>query len=214
LFRFPVGHPKVYLGDDPDCPKLTEAFGLVKCVMLAPKKLFNPVLPHHLNGKNMFMLCTKCASEEQQESCAHTDEERSFLGTWCTPELQFALMKGYRCLKIIEMWHFTESMIYDPATKSGGLWTAYVNFFLKEKQEASGFPHGCVTDEQKDQYIQDYYDKEGIRLEKDKIKYDPVRRTCAKIALNSIWVKHIFLQLLEKLMINLFRRANSGSVII
>jgi len=156
--------------------------------MLAPKKLHNPVLPHHMNGKNMFMLCSKCATEEQQESCAHTDEERSFVGTWCTPEVQMALMKGYRCLKIIELWHFTESMIYDPSTKTGGLWTAYVNFFLKEKQEASGYPPGCVTEEQKDQYIKDYFDKEGIQLEKDKIKWDPVRRTCAKIALNSIWV--------------------------
>jgi hypothetical protein len=179
------------LGDDKNCPKLTEAFGLVKGVMLAPKKLYHPVLPLHQNGKNMFMLCHKCALEEQQTSCNHKNKQRCFIGTWCTPEVQLALMKGYKCLKVIEIWHFSESMIYDPNTKSGGLWTPYVNFFLKEKQEASGYPAGCITEEQKDEYIKQYFDKEGILLDKEKIKFDPVRRTCAKIALNSIWVLYL-----------------------
>lgn len=143
------------------------------------------------------MLCRTCANEENQSSCNHTEAQRSFMGTWCTPEVQLALMKGYVCLKIIEIWHYPESMIYDPETKTGGLWTPYVNFFLKEKQEASGYPAGCVTEEQKNKYIADYFEKEGIQLAKDKIKWDPVRRTCAKIALNSIWV--IFNNILSRI---------------
>ena len=37
----------------------------------------------------------------------------------------------------------------------------YVNLFLKLKQEASGFPEGFETDQQKMDYIADYAKKRG-----------------------------------------------------
>ena len=55
------------------------------------------------------------------------------------------------------------------------------------KQEASGYPKECVTDEQKQRYIDDYYEKEGIRLDPNKIKYNPGLRSLAKLMLNSLW---------------------------
>jgi hypothetical protein len=42
-----------------------------------------------------------------------------------------------------EVWHFDETEQYDPKTKTGGLFTDYVNTFLKMKQEASGWPEWC-----------------------------------------------------------------------
>jgi hypothetical protein len=58
-------------------------------------------------------------------------------GTWVTDELKKALEKGYVVQRIYEVWHFNEKEQYDPKTKTGGLFTDYVNTFLKMKQEAS-----------------------------------------------------------------------------
>jgi hypothetical protein len=46
------------------------------------------------------------------------------------------LEKGYVVQRIYEVWHFDETEQYDPETKTGGLFTDYVNTFLKMKQEA------------------------------------------------------------------------------
>ncbi|XP_059574129.1 olfactory receptor 14A16-like [Alligator mississippiensis] len=68
-------------------------------------------LLHRVNGKLMFPLCRTCA-EKNQPKCTHTDEERVLLGTWCTPELNKGITKGYKVAKIYEVWHFPE-MTYD-----------------------------------------------------------------------------------------------------
>jgi hypothetical protein len=99
-------HPIVYLGDDRRCPDLTDVFGLVKCRVLAPQKLFSPVLPFHLDGKNMFFLCIECAHAQNQDTCRHLDADRSFVGTWVSTELNLAIVKGYRVLKVIEVCLF------------------------------------------------------------------------------------------------------------
>ena len=62
---------------------------------------------------------------------------------------------------------------------------------LKIKQEASGYPKHCVTDEQKQRYIDEYYEHEGIRLDPNKIEYNPGLRALAKFALNSLWGTYI-----------------------
>ena len=110
--------------------------------------------------------------------CPHTVEERSLRGTWCTPELQKAVEKGYQIRKIHEVWHFSED------NRVTGLFADYVNTWLKIKQEASGWPSDCRTEEEKQRYIQDYYEKEGISLDYDQIKKNPGRKAVAKLMLN------------------------------
>lgn len=46
-----------------------------------------------------------------------------------------------------------------------GLFEEYVNTFLKIKAESSGFPQGVQTDEQRREFIEQYFHKEGIRLD-------------------------------------------------
>jgi hypothetical protein len=46
-----------------------------------------------------------------------------------------------------------------------------------------------VTDADKDKYIEEYHEKEGILLEKEKIKKNPGLRQLAKLMLNSFWGK-------------------------
>ena len=127
----------------------------------------------------MFPLCKTCADTLNQCPCTHSDQERAILSTWCHVELMKAVEKGYKILKIHEVWHFPEH--------TDELFKEYVNTFLKMKQEASGYPKECVTDEQKQRYIDEYYEHEGIRLDPNKIKYNPGLRSLAKLMLNSLW---------------------------
>ena len=127
----------------------------------------------------MFPLCKTCADTLNQNPCTHTDQERAILSTWCHVELMKAIEKGYEVLEIHEVWHWEET--------SNQLFSPYVNLYLKRKQEASGYPKHCVTDEQKQRYIDEYYEHEGIRLDPNNIEYNSGLRFLAKLMLNSLW---------------------------
>ena len=131
----------------------------------------------------MFPLCKTCADTLNQNPCTHSDEERAILGTWCHVELMKAIEKGYEVLKIHEVWHWEQT--------TDELFKDYVDTFLKIKQEANSYPKTCVTDEQKQHYIDQYYEHEGIHLDPNKIVYNPGLRALAKFALNSLWGTYI-----------------------
>ncbi|OOY33750.1 hypothetical protein BOV88_13605 [Solemya velum gill symbiont] len=174
--KVPLGHPHIVTENFEDIQNYE---GLVKCRVLPPKGLYIPVLPYRSNGKLKFPLCRICADMKSQEPCRCRDEDRAFTGTWMTDEVKKAVEKGYEILVIFEVWHF----------ERGGVFTEYVNTFLKMKQEASGWPDWCRTEEQKQQYIREYYETEGISLEYDDIKKNPGLRSLAKLMLNSFWGK-------------------------
>ena len=87
-----------------------------------------------------------------------------------------ALEKGYRVVRTDQVWHFHD--------KSDELFRLYIDKFLKVKQESSGFPSWCATEEDKQQYIADYLENEGILLEYAKIRKNPGLRALAKLMLN------------------------------
>lgn len=184
--RYPVGHPVIITSDFKD---ISTYFGLAKVLVEPPKQLFHPVLPLISNGKLKFPLCKKCADNESQTDCNCRDDKRAFVGTWCTPELELARTKGYVILKIYEVYHFEETSKYDKFTGKGGLFAGYTNLWVQYKQEASGFPHECQTEEQKLEYIAEYARKEGVHLNYDRIRKNPGLRSLAKICLNSFWGK-------------------------
>lgn len=64
--------------------------------------------------------------------CGHSVEERMLRGTWSTPELQKAVEKGYEIVKIHEVFHFP------PENRCVGLFSDYVNTWLKLKEESAG----------------------------------------------------------------------------
>ncbi|CAF1005871.1 unnamed protein product [Brachionus calyciflorus] len=64
-------------------------------------------------------------------------------------------------VEINEVWHWE---------KLGLLFEVYVDMFLKGKQEADGYPENVKTEEKKKDYIKDYYDREGVQLDADKIQ--------------------------------------------
>ena len=179
--RYPEGHPNIITWNFGD---IRDYFGIAKVKILAPRGLYHPVLPYRSNGKLKFPLCRTCADLELITPCRHTDEERAFIGSWCTPEIETALNKGYIILKIYEVYHWDESTQYNKSTKQGGLFAQYVNTFLKFKQEASGWPEWCDNDEKKTKYIADYFQNEGIQLDWEAIKKNPGLRALAKLCLN------------------------------
>ena len=75
-------------------------FGIAKIKILPPRKLYHPVLPLKVNGKLLFPLCGTCEEKQNQEKCTCTDVKRCLLGTWCTPEIEKAVEKGYMVIKI------------------------------------------------------------------------------------------------------------------
>ena len=175
----PTDHPEIITENfDED---VSNYFGLIKCTVLPPRGLFHPVLPYRTQGKLMFALCKMCADSRNQTPCTHSDTERAICGTWCSVEVMKALEKGYRILQMHEVWHFSK--------KTDILFKEYIDTFAKIKLEASRYPKDCVTDEQKQFYVDDILENQGIRLDPTKISYNPGLRALAKLMLNSFWGK-------------------------
>ena len=174
-----VGHPEVITENFNE--DISTYFGLIKCTVLPPRGLLHPVLPYRTPPKLTFPLCKACVDTLNQNPCHHSEQERAILGTWCHVELLKALEKGYRIQQLHEVWHFPQH--------TDELFKEYVDTFLKIKQEASGYPKGCETEEQKQVYVNEYYEHEGIQLEKEKIVRNPGLRALAKLMLNSFWGK-------------------------
>lgn len=58
---------------------------------------------------------------------------------------------------------------------------------MRLKVEASGFPPGVESDEQKAEFVKKYKDELGIEINLENVKYNPGLRYIAKICLNSLW---------------------------
>ena len=189
--HYPIGHARCLIGPALSAmgKDLRNFEGLVKCKMLPPKGLRIPLLPSHINGKLMFVLCRTCAETANQVACAHTDNQRALTGTWVSVELHKALEIGYTVSKIYEVWQYDEITVYDSDTDEGGLFAQYMNTFMKLKMEASGYPSCCTTDDSKRRYIDRVREHEGISLDHSQIVYNAGRRAVAKLCLNNIWGK-------------------------
>ena len=206
--RYPVGHPQRIVDNfqspySIQCPgncmygDMCEGthvklpyFGIIKAKFIAPRKLLHPILPIKINGKLMFPLCYKCAKNENQETeCNCSEDERAFIHTYCTPEIETALNAGYIMSEIYEVLHWSETSIYSKGNPDSGLFTNYVNTFLQLKQQASGFPQNVSSEEDIEKYITNYEENEGIKLNRDLIAKNPGLRSISKLALNSFYGK-------------------------
>ena len=117
-------------------------------------------------------MCRTCAQQnikqallERSDKCPHSAEERCLTGTWTTLELQKAIEKRYVIMYVYEVWNFKQ--------RSKELFSPYIKTFMKLKQQASGWPSECDTEEKRETYLDDYKAHERI----------------AKLMLNSFWGK-------------------------
>ncbi|KAK3925255.1 putative DNA polymerase [Frankliniella fusca] len=186
---YPFGHPKLFLEGDPTMPPVEEWNGMVKITVLPPQDLFLPVLPFKCNGKLMFPLCRTCAVTENKDMCQHNARERQITDTWCTPEVQLAIEKGYQLLQVHELYQYPGTKVYNAETGEDGLFSAYVRCFMALKIQASGWPSDCETEEQKAKFVEDTLQHDGVTLDPTKMIKNPALRTLAKLMCNSFWGK-------------------------
>jgi hypothetical protein len=117
-----------------------------------------------------------------------SDAERCLQGTWVIDEVRLAVDKRYKILEIREGYEYDVTQ-YDPDTVEGGLFVKYINTFLKLKAEASGYPSWFRTPDDKDRYIRQFDQSEGIQLDRDSNRYNAAKRGLSKFCLNSMWGK-------------------------
>ena len=86
---------------------------------------------------------------------------------------------GYSLVKSYEVYHWPK--------KSGDIFKSYIQYFMKMKVEASGFPRSCDTQEKKDNFIVNYKEKEGIELDPSQMVKDPSKKAFEKLCLNNLW---------------------------
>ena len=199
LLEFPITFVELKLKNE-------DYFGLLKCQVLPPSDIHLPILPFKLQSKLFFPLCRSCVEERSSmpdkksvdltsKKCVHRKvEERSFWGTFATPEVKLALENGYRVIDVAEIWSWSR------AKRSVTLFKEYIDNFLKIKMEASGWPKTCRCEEKMNsdsstemicehrrRYLQEMKKKEGISLDPARIEKNEGLRFIAKILLNSFW---------------------------
>lgn len=193
--EYPICHPQIITEN---FKNIDDYFGIISCKVYPPRNLFHPVLPYRSEGKLLFPLCRTCVQNKQATPCKHTDDERALQSTWVTEEVKKAVELGYKVVKMYEVWHYTETSTYDRETQEGGLFSEYINLFLKVKQESSGWPVECrsddehlspQTEEARETYLDKYREKEGVCLDSSKVKINKGLRAVGKICLNSFWGK-------------------------
>ena len=188
--EFPIGNPKVFTQTDgignglPWTSPLNNKYkGFLLVTILPPKELRYPLLPYRTENKKnkrlVFCLCATCAEEGNVNICRHTDAQRSWTTGYTHLELNKALELGYVVLEVHEIWHY-ESWA-DEKKFFNGLFNEYINTFLKWKVEASGYPSHVRTEEDVDKFINDYFEKEGLNLDKNNIEKNSVLRFISKV---------------------------------
>ncbi|GAB0097539.1 DNA-directed DNA polymerase [Sergentomyia squamirostris] len=187
--KYFVGHPTILTSfENPE--EIINLDGIAKIDILPPRELYIPVLPYKCNNRLLFPLCSRCAQMTNMDRCTHSEDERSLIGTWSLDEIRLAVEYGYKIRKAFIVWEYETSQ-YNRETNERGLFADYVDNFLKIKQESSGWPAGVESDVAKEEYIQEYLDKEGIQLDAAEVRVNKGMRSLAKIVLNSLWGRFI-----------------------
>lgn len=189
--------------------------GLAYVSILPNQKLYWPVLPFRTNGKLLFGSCRTCMIDENvvsTECKIHNIQERQITAVFSLCEIKVALKRGYKLLKIFEIWQYrsVQGRIVEMASEDmpkydelldryendllndpieNGIFTRYIKRILQIKIEASGWPHDCVTDALKKAYIVEIFRKNGVLLKWDQIRKNPGRRLMAKLLLNALYGK-------------------------
>ena len=123
---------------------------------------------------------------EQKEQCDHSDHQQLLSGVWCSPEIKKALEMGYEIVKVYEVYQY----------ESVDIFSSFVIYFVKLKQECSGFLACCyivdenLIDKFVDKFISDYLECEGVLLHKT-LMYETnlVLHNIVKLILNALWGK-------------------------
>nr|CAD2197228.1 unnamed protein product [Meloidogyne enterolobii] len=134
----------------------------------------------------LFPLCAKCARKypegrvKETYSCSHTDQQRGWVSTCTSIELNAALESGYVVTKLLRVLEFTQS--------DNELFKPYISEFMAQKIHSSGFDSSIRGNvEAEDVFIKECDEKFGIKIEREKMVANKGKRTQAKLCLNNLW---------------------------
>uniref|UniRef100_A0A914LM09 DNA-directed DNA polymerase n=2 Tax=Meloidogyne TaxID=189290 RepID=A0A914LM09_MELIC len=191
--RYPTGHPEVHiLNNDVKWTQPSDniyELALLKVFVIPPRSIDVPVLPMKIGDDDerlLFPLCSTCAKEHpngdvnENYSCKHSDQQRGWVSTCTSIELNEALKEGYVVTKIFRVLEYKN---YDD-----NLFRPYIREFMAQKIHASGFDNDIKGDQRKEEnFINECKEKFGIIIDREKMKVNKGKRTQAKLCLNNLW---------------------------
>uniref|UniRef100_A0A914MNX3 DNA-directed DNA polymerase n=3 Tax=Meloidogyne TaxID=189290 RepID=A0A914MNX3_MELIC len=189
---YPIGHPKVHIINKKvnwTSPNdNTYNLAILKVFVIPPRTIDVPVLPMKLenDARLLFPLCAKCAKMYPEGGvienyrCTHNDEERGWVSTCTSIELNVALEENYIVTKLFRVLEYIKS--------DSELFQPYISEFMAEKIHSSGFDSNIKNNTQaEDQFIKECSEKFGIKIDRSKMNPNKGRRTQAKLMLNNLW---------------------------
>jgi len=187
----PVGQPHFQMYPPLSVLDNPEPIGIIKCRVVPPKHLYAPFLGHKVQSllvpnsyEILYGLCRLCMEQRFCMSCTHSDEERSFTGTWTIREVYYARSIGYKVVHITEMW------IYEKSDTT--LFRGFITPFIKAKILARR--KGMVTESEqftpKGMELANYLlEMTGQEVSPNDFQETPALRTIAKLIMNSFYGK-------------------------
>lgn len=108
-------------------------------------------------------------------------------------ELSLAVSKGYQVLVCFEahIWPAAKRKKFCPETQRPGVFSAFMQTFIKMKAQASGWPANVTSMEDKVEFQREFFRRQGVWLDIDKVKKNPALRTVGKLKLNSLWGRQV-----------------------
>nr|CAD2206422.1 unnamed protein product [Meloidogyne enterolobii] len=176
--RYPIGHPEVHILNK-DIKWIqpsdnTYELALLKVFVIPPRSIDIPVLPMKIGDDDerlLFPLCSTCAREHphgdvnENYTCKHSDQQRGWVSTCTSIELNEALKEGYVVTKVFRVLEYKN---YDD-----NLFRPYIREFMAQKIHASGFDNDIKGDNR--------------RKRTSSRSVTKSKRTQAKLCLNNLW---------------------------
>lgn len=187
--NYPVGIPTVHVLNQ--TVNWTQSahnpypLALLKVLIVPPRKIDVPVLPVKVDDRLLFPTCITCCRQYprgavmRDYSCAHSEEERSWVSTVTSLELNAALDAGYTVKKCYRVLEYKQS--------DNKLFRDYISDFMAQKIHASGFSDDIKgRPEAEQQFIQECLSRFDIKIEREKMKENKSKRQLAKLCLNNL----------------------------
>nr|CAD2134306.1 unnamed protein product [Meloidogyne enterolobii] len=162
---------------------------ILKVFVIPPRSIDIPVLPMKVGEDDerlLFPLCSQCAREHpeggvnENYSCPHSDQQRGWVSTCTSLELNAALEEGYIVTKVFRVLEYDSS--------DDQLFAPYISEFMAAKIHSSGFDN-CMKGnfEKEEEFIKECKEKFGINIDRSKMGPNKGKRTQAKLMLNNLW---------------------------
>uniref|UniRef100_A0A914GTD6 DNA-directed DNA polymerase n=2 Tax=Globodera rostochiensis TaxID=31243 RepID=A0A914GTD6_GLORO len=191
---YPTGHPSrvnVLQGADSVVdwrrPEQVPVRGILKVFVVPPRRVDVPVLPVKFDERLLFPLCRTCALQHTRGAvqsdyrCQHSDDERGWVATVTSIELEEALSNNYRCTAYYRSIEWSEDQWNERVFR------AYVAEFMSMKTHASGFPEEVRTAAERERFVDECWERFGMIVDPARMEHNKAKRTIAKLCNNSLW---------------------------